>query len=217
MKKANEVIQFKCKACIEPTTSIPEKPTGRKRTTKTSNPPAKKLRQDDTVEATRPKATKTSNPPAKKPRQGGTLSATRPIAIVLNTPAVLVAPSKEQAIEKNSLVTRPTAIVLTARPDGSVVATSTPIFTPLEPLGAEWNISPSLNPVDASSTYEIPVPLREEEVSLRQRQVAADNDPIDDDDEATDIGSSFEEETPKWHIIEKALRKYIINRMNDEL
>ena len=61
--------------------------------------------------------------------------------------------------------------------------------------------------MDARSTYEIPVPLHEEDMSLRQRQVAAVDVPIDHD--ATDIESSFEEDTPKWHIIEKALRKYV--------
>jgi hypothetical protein len=60
-------------------------------------------------------------------------------------------------------------------------------------------LSPSLNPVDASLTYEISVPLHEEDVSLHQSPVEAVDVPIDDD--ATDIESSFEEDTPKWHII----------------
>jgi len=212
MKKYKEAFNFKCAACFHGTTSASV--VSRKRKQPAIEPSSKRIRKD----------AEPSLPPLPR------VARTRPSAIV---PSALQESSVTQQQRNPPRVarTRPGAIVLSSRQETRVVVvTSTPLdepltinpvipaHSPIEQPQTFTSVSVSVNIVitpsdnqqllDWSSRYEIPVPIREDTVELRERAVvpvvpAARLVPYDssDDDDVE------EEEQYRWHVMDSALRQ----------
>ena len=172
MKKFKEAFELECCSCFarKHGTTSPSIVSKRKRQAavkKTTEPPSKRRRQLPVVEPPKQTSTSVRQRPTRPPR---------PTAIVLS--------SQEKT---KQLSTRPGAIVLSSRKETRVVVTSTPLDELLpSPIDHINQLQPSITIshliiitpsdhqqlVDWSSRYEIPIPLREDTVELRQRAVA---------------------------------------------
>jgi hypothetical protein len=208
MKKFKEAFELECCSCFarKHGTTSPSIVSKRKRQAavkKTTEPPSKRRRQMPVGEPPKQTSTSVRAPPARP----------RPTAIVLS--------SQEKTTQ---LSTRPGEIVLSSRKETRVVVTSTPLDELLpSPIDHIDQLQPSITIshlivitpsdhqqlVDWSSRYEIPIPLREDTVELRQRAVApmlpaAPLVPYDSSDE-----EDVPEEPFKWHIVESALRRLV--------
>ena len=208
MKKFKEAFELECCSCFarKHGTTSPSIVSKRKRQAavkKTTESPSKRRRQLPVVEPPKQTSTSVRAPPARP----------RPTAIFLS--------SQEKTTQ---LSTRPGEIVLSSRKETRVVVTSTPLDELLpSPIDHINQLQPSITIshlivitpsdhqqlVDWSSRYEIPIPLREDTVELRQRAVApmlpaAPLVPYDSSDE-----EDVPEEPFKWHIVESALRRLV--------
>ncbi len=165
------------------------------------------------------KATNSTEPSSKRQRQ---VPEPIPPSVARTRPTAIVPSSRLESVAR----TRPSAIVLSSRQE--TVQTVVVTFTPLDPLvspilpilpslsvsvGMSLNfvITPSDHEqlVDWSSRYDIPIPLREDTVELRQLAIApalvapvAPLVPYDSSDDEDVVDKPY-----NWHILDSALRK----------